>query len=150
MDRTAARRADSLRAYPNIRAAAKMLDVAASTLSRRGDLVAEARGERDQVLPPGEVMRLAGIYRKRSLNDVAQDLIDLARESSPEDATRVEAEIESYFEAQAIGPGERERFLESARRLLPPELVRQVEAVMAEEADDLPKALTGHPPLPGE
>ncbi len=148
MARTAARRADSLRAYPNIRAAAKMLDVAASTLSRRTDLVSEARGERDQVLPPSEVMRLAGIYRKRSLNDVAQDLIDLARESSPEEAARVEGEIESYFEAQTIGPDEREQFIESARRLLPPELFERIEEALDEQGQKLPDALFGYPPVP--
>jgi len=148
MDRTAVRRADSLCAYPNIRAAAKMLDVAASTLSRRNDLVSEARGERDQVLPPSEVMRLAGIYRKRSLNDVAQDLINLAAESSPEEAARVEGEINSYFETQTISLPERERFIESARRLLPPELFERVEEALSKQGEKLPDALFGYPPLP--
>src|SRR5438874_12582321 len=72
-------RSPSLQAYPNLTAAAEILGVSASTLSRRGDLATEHRGERDIVIAPADVLRLAVIYRKRSLNDVAQALLDHAR-----------------------------------------------------------------------
>lgn len=145
---SAAERAASLRAHPNISAAAKMLGIAPSTLSRRDDLPTESRGDRDLVLAPSEVLRLATVYRKRSLNDVAQDLIDLARESSADDAGRVEDAVESFFEGQVVSTGEREEFLDMARRLLPAGLLAKVEASLAAPSKELPDSLTGHPPRP--
>lgn len=144
-----AKRATSLRAHPNTRAAAKMLGIAPSTLSRRGDLSTERRGERDRVLAPGEVLRLATVYRKRSLNDVARDLIELAREeSSPEDAGAVENEVESFFEGRVLSGEDRDEFLATARRLLPPRLLAEVEANLRQPEDELPDSLTGYPPRP--
>lgn len=137
----------SLQAYPNIRAAAEMLDVSASTLSRRQDVASERRGERDVVLAPAEVLRLAAIYRKRSLNDVAQDLLEHARAAGPDEQRRVEEEIEAFFEANAIA-AQREELLRLARRMLPPELCEQIDASLGREARDLPEMIQGYPPLP--
>src|SRR2546423_14929571 len=88
----------SLQVYPNLSKAAEMLGVSASTLSRRDDLAAEPRGERDRVVPATEVLRLAAIYRRRSLNDTAQSLLEFAEKASKEEATRVEQEVEAFFE----------------------------------------------------
>lgn len=93
---------ESLQAYPNIRAAAQMLGVSASTLSRRADRTAERRGERDRVLPPAEVLRLASVFRRRSVNDIAQALLDHARATAPDEVTRVEEDIEGFFEAHTV------------------------------------------------
>lgn len=147
MDPTADRAA-SLRAYPNISTAARMLGVATSTLSRREDLASEARGERDQVLAPREVMRLAAVYRKHSLNDVAQDLIELARESSAEDVGRVEGEVEAFFERGAVPAERREEFLATARLLLPAKLYSEVESSLTEADERPPSVVAGHHPLP--
>lgn len=137
----------SLEAYPNITAAAEMLGVAASTLSRRDDLVKQGRGERDQVLSATEVLRLGAIHRKRSLNDVAQALIDHAQEASPEEASRVEQEIEEFFDANSI-EAQQDELLRLARRLLPPELRKRIETTLAEEAEELPPMIEGYPPVP--
>jgi hypothetical protein len=138
---------ESLQPYPNIRAAAEILGVSASTLSRRQDLVSERRGERDLVLAPAEVLRLAAVYRKRSLNDVAQDLLEHAGASGPDEQRRVEEEIEAFFEANTIS-SQRQELLRLARRMLPPELREQVEASLDREARDLPDMIQGYPPLP--
>jgi len=138
---------ESLRAHPNIRAAAEMLGVSASTLSRRQDLASERRGERDIVLAPAEVLRLGGIYRKRSLNDVAQDLLEHASAVGAEEQRRVEEEIEAFFEASTIS-AQRDELLRLARRLLPPALSEQIEASLAREARELPDLIQGYPPLP--
>jgi hypothetical protein len=138
---------ESLQAYPNIRAAAEILGVSASTLSRRQDVSTERRGERDVVLAPGEVLRLAGIYRKRSLNDVAHDLLEHARPAGPDEQRRVEEEVEAYFEANTI-TAQREELLRLARRMLPPDLYEQIEASLGREARDLPDRIQGYPPLP--
>jgi hypothetical protein len=137
----------SLQAYPNLRAAADMIGVSASTLSRRKDLASESRGERDRVLRPAEVLRLASIYRQRSLNDVAQDLIDHAQTSSQEDAARVETEVEAFFERRANSESRRDEFLALARRLLPQPLYEEVEAMVADQGAKLPDALIGYPPV---
>jgi hypothetical protein len=136
---------ESLQAFPNIRKAAEILGVSASTLSRRQDLATERRGERDMALPPAEVLRLGAIYRKRSLNDVAQDLLDVANAAGADEQRRVEEEIEAYFEANTIA-AQREELLRLARRLLPVELCEQVEASLAREARDLPDMIQGYPP----
>ncbi len=149
MDPTADRAA-SLRAHPNVSTAARMLGVSPSTLSRREDLATESRGDRDLVIEPAEVLRLASIYRKRSLNDVAQDLVDLARKASPGETGRVEDQIESFFEGQIPSREEREQFLATARQLLPAGLLAEVERCLADPGEELPASLTGYPPRPEE
>jgi hypothetical protein len=139
-----------LGAYPNLQAAAKMLKVSASTLSRRSDIVVEDRGERDRVLAPSEVLRLAGVYRKRSLNDVAQDLINHAVKDSPDDAMRVEEEVETFFEGRAMSDDRRQDFLAVARRLLPDGLYNEVESAVAEPVAELASAIIGYAPLADE
>ncbi|MGI8559060.1 MAG: hypothetical protein ACR2ND_12275 [Solirubrobacteraceae bacterium] len=138
---------ESLQAHPNISKAAEMLGVAASTLSRRADLAREERGERDVVLAPGEVLRLGAIYRRRSLNDLAQNLIDHAEAVSVDEKVRVEAEVESFFEQDTLF-AEQEELLRLARRRLPPALVEQIEASLARDAPELPDMIQGYPPMP--
>jgi hypothetical protein len=139
---------ESLQAHPNITAASEMLAVSASTLSRRSDLAAERRGERDIVLPPREVLRLAAIYRKRSLNDVAQALIEHAGLAGTEEQRRVEGEIEDFFGPHVDIVDEHEQLLTLARRLLPADLCEQIEAVTKERGAELPDAIQGYPPIP--
>jgi len=138
-----------LRVHPNLSTAARMIGVDASTISRRKDLRVESRGDRDKVLRPTEVMRLAAIYRQRSLNDVAQDLIEHARVADAEAARAVEAELEGFFERRSA-PRRREDFLGLARQLLPAQLYDQVESAVEARADDPPEELDGAFPLPPE
>lgn len=121
-----------------------MLGISASTLSRREDLAGERRGERDVALAPGEVLRLAAVYRKRSLNDVAYDLIEHARGFGDEEAERVEGEIESYFAAQGSGAEQREQLRVLARRLLPAGLCERIESVLdANDHEQFPTDILG-------
>jgi hypothetical protein len=138
---------DSLEGYPNLSAAAVMLGVSVSTLSRRDDLTAERRGERDVVLPAGEVLRLAAVYRKRSLNDVAQALLAYVQTTSQTDVSKIEGEIESFFEARAAR-GRHEDFIDTARRLLPAPLVSEIERSLSEGTDELPDLVQGYVPEP--
>lgn len=147
MDR-AVDRVTSLEAYPNISTAAKIVGVAASTLSRRQDLRLERRGDRDRVLSAAEVLRLAVIYRKRSLNDVAQGLIDHAQKASPDEADRVEGEVDDFFEGRTISEDDRRKLLALARRLLPESLYRDVEATVTEQHATLLEGLLGYSPRP--
>jgi len=119
----------SLLAYPTLSEAAGLLGVSASTLSRREDLLCERMGERDKRVPAGEVMRLAAVYRKRSLGEVAAGLITRARERAPGDAEHVREEVERFFEQgepRAVSAGE---FLAEAERALPGELYEEVRRV---------------------
>jgi hypothetical protein len=119
----------SLLAYPTLTEAARLLGVSASTLSRRGDLVVEQMGERDKRIPVGEVMRLAVVYRKRSLGEVATDLIARVRESSPQHAEHVQEEVERFFEQREPSVLSDGTFLAEAKRALPAELYEQVRQV---------------------
>jgi hypothetical protein len=134
----------SLKGYPNISAAAAMLGVSVATLSRRDDLARLRRGDRDIALAPGEVLRLASIYRKRSLNDVAQGLLDHAEQTAPEELGAVEAEVERFFEERAPAREEKERFRELARQLLPADLAGRVEAILDEKGEALPDMVQGY------
>jgi hypothetical protein len=119
----------SLLAYPTLTEAGRLLGVSASTLSRRDDLVCERMGERDKRVPAGEAMRLAAIYRKRALGEVAADLIARARERSPQHAEHVQEEIERFFEQREPTAPSDGAFLAEAERVLPPELYEQVRRV---------------------
>jgi hypothetical protein len=140
----------SLRSYPNLSEAAKILEVSTSTLSRREDLKPRQRGERDQVLSAGEVLRLAAIYRRRALNDVAQDLLDRAAEASDEERRSMEEEVERFFEERELRTEDLESFVETARRVLPQRLYEEVEEAVREEGERPPALISGYPPVPEE
>lgn len=141
--------APSLEGYPNIRQAATILRVSPSTLSRRGDLETYARGERDRVLPASEVLRLGVIYRRRSLNDVAFDLVMIA---STERRGTIEEEIETFFERSAVRHDQLVGLLENlevARALLPADLYTQLQAALAEGEHRGDEAI-GYQPSPAD
>jgi hypothetical protein len=145
MDPTSIDRAASLRAYPTVSAAARMIGVAPSTLTRRDDCRPLSRGARDQVLPPVEVMRLAVEYRKRSLNEVAAALVSLATAEGDAERARVEAEIDGFF-----APGSSEQstseFLAQAKRRLPSALYLDVERAVSTGQGRRPDAIIGNEP----
>jgi hypothetical protein len=116
-------------AYPTLTEAAGLLGVSASTLSRRSDLEFERMGERDKRLPAGEVMRLAGVYRKRSLGEVAAELIAYARQHCASHAEDVQEQIELHFEQTPAPMLSGSGFLAEARRALPAELYEEVARV---------------------
>ncbi|HEX5851658.1 MAG TPA: hypothetical protein VFY36_01070 [Solirubrobacteraceae bacterium] len=120
----------SLLAYPTLTEAARLLNVSASTLSRREDLAYERMGERDKRISAREVMRLAAVYRKRSLGEVAADLIGCARDNTPAYVEHVEEEIERFFEGGISSPASSgSAFLIEAKRALPADLYEQVRRV---------------------
>lgn len=131
----------SLLAYPTLTEAGRLLGVSASTLSRRDDLACERMGERDKRVPAGEVMRLATVYRKRALGEVAADLIARARERSPQYAEYVQEEIERFFEQRELPVLSDGAFLAEAERALPPELYEQVRRVYDASGGTRPPAL---------
>ena len=121
----------SLRSYPNLTAAAHILGISPSTLSRRDDLISENRGDRDRVVPASEVLRLARIYRMRSLNDVAQALIEHARQEAPDELPGLVEEIERFFEQETEDLGlDREQFLALAQQWLPEPLFAEVKRMV--------------------
>lgn len=128
-------------AYPTLTEAAGLLGVSASTLSRRSDLEFERMGERDKRLPASEVMRLAGIYRKRSLGEVAVELIAYARRHCTAHAQEVEEQIERYFEQAPAPTLSGTDFLAEAKRALPPALYREVARVYCVAGSQPPPAL---------
>ena len=133
----------SLLAYPTLTKAARLLGVSASTLSRRDDLVVERMGERDKRVPAGEVMRLAVVYRKRSLGEVAADLIARARERSSQHAEHVQEEVERFFEQREPPVLSDGSFLAEAERALPAELYEQVRRVYRASEGTRPPTLLG-------
>lgn len=78
------------------------------------------------MISPREVMRLAGVYRQRSVNDVAQELIDYAESVEPAERGGVEAAVEEHFR-ESKQDVEREQLLWLARRHLTGEALASVE-----------------------
>lgn len=128
-------------AYPTLTEAAGLLGVSASTLSRRSDLAFERMGERDKRISAGEVMRLAGVYRKRSLNEVAAELIVYARRYCAANAEDVQEQIERYFEQAPAPATTGAGFLAEAKRALPLELYEEVARIYRAAGSGVPPAL---------
>ncbi len=146
MSSTLLEHADSLQGHPNITTAARFLGVAPATISRRNDLARDRRGERDVVLAPREVMRLADVYRKRPLNEVAAMLIVYAEEHAPAEVSHVEEEIENFIDKRQSAPGDDTEFLATAKTLLSAELYSEVERVVVGHRKTPPRAIVGSTP----
>lgn len=112
-------------AYPSQREAAAMLDVSESTLSR-SEAPAITVGSRGRRYRPSAILAEAAKHKRRSLNEVAAELIRYANEREPERAVEVRREVEEFFEERQRPPVDAERFLKEARQTLPPRLYAQV------------------------
>lgn len=112
-------------AYPNQREAARMLGISESTLSRRSDLATIPVGERERRYPTVSVLGAASFYKKRTLNQVAGDLLSHAAAADPAYRDLVQEEIDHYFK-QRVPPLDPQRFLDEARRTLPRHLYDRV------------------------
>lgn len=124
---------DMIPAYPSQREAAAMLRISASVLSRCKKVEAVSVGERGRHYSPGAVLTAGAIYKKRSLNELAAELLEYAREHGDEEAVaRARREIDKFFLTRTVEPVDREVFLQQARRSLPGSLFREVERAFEE------------------
>jgi hypothetical protein len=124
-------------AYPTLREAAAMIGVTPPTLSRLPDLRFLAAGGRDHRVPAAEILRLTRHFGRRSLDEVAFQLVDYCKAHAPRDMAAVEAEVDETTSAlyRAATPPSIDTFLRDAQRLLPKPLLEQVI-----------QATRGHPP----
>ncbi len=121
-----------------MRAAARMVGVNASSLSRREDLEVELAG-RSKRLRPQTVLALAEHYRLRPLNSVAYELVEYARKHAPASAEAIEAEVDAYLEGRPTPVIDAERWLRDAERLLPAELLERVRAEISPDVAAVPQ-----------
>lgn len=119
-------------AWPTQAAAAQMLGLSASILSRRQDLAFATVGAKGRHYSPAAVLEAGVIYKRRSLNAIAAKLLAYARHNGPQHLESVQGEIESFFAERPAPPVDRERFLKEARRALPRRLFREVERAFEE------------------
>jgi hypothetical protein len=133
-------------AYPTLSEGAAMVGVKPATLSRLRDLDYIKAGGRDHRIPAAEVIRLAQHFQRRSVDEVAFDLVAYCKAHAPDLEGAVAAEVDEAVAAiyQAAPKPSVEAFLRDARRHLPSDLFRQVaEAVFGEEAKGPAKVATG-------
>lgn len=128
-----------VRAYPTLTEAALMIGVSPSTLSRRKRLKNEQSGGRDRRLRPRVVLGEASHFGRRALSAVGESLIAYAVENVPEAEAAVRDEVSSFLGRNAGAPTveiefdvDPEEFLETARKLLPDELVAAIAAHLAD------------------
>lgn len=113
-------------AYPSQSVTARILGISEAQLSRRKFEYVPAGG-RGKHYRPRVVLEAAEIYRRRSLNEVAGDLIAYAVERAPEAYRQeVRQEVEDFFATRGSSSIDRERFLAEAQRTLPRRLYAQV------------------------
>lgn len=115
-----------LAAYPTLRAAARMLGVDPSALSKKKDLPTLARGD-ERRFPPALVLDLARHYNRRALAAVASDLLDYAYDNAEDYARSVDSEIEAAMGPSPATVVSGDAFLAEARRALPSDLFERVQ-----------------------
>jgi hypothetical protein len=115
-------------AYPTLTGAAEMVGVAPPTLSRLSDLVYIRAGGRDHRIPAAEVLRLARHFQRRSIDEVAFDLVAYCEAHAPNLTEAVAAEVDEAVATfyQTASKPSMEAFLRDARRFLPSGLFIQV------------------------
>ena len=143
MSETFSRVTMSVRGLPTLTAAAKMIGVTPGSLSRR-NLPFEAAGPKEHRLRPRTVLEEAGLYGRRPLRDVAEDLVAYYHDRAPESISAVEAEVrevmERYEHPERLG---HERLLATAQQQLSADLFQQLTALVR-EADKLPAIADMH------
>lgn len=121
-----------IRAWPTLSAAARMLGVAPSTLSRLPGIVAERVGVQQRRVSPATVMRLARHYRRRVVEEVAHDLVARARLEAPELVSDVQGEIDrALAETAPTSLRDADAFLRAAQSFLPTELFELVRSAVS-------------------
>jgi hypothetical protein len=123
-------------AYPSLSAAAKLIGVSPSTLSRRADVVRISAANQERV-PAGEVVRLAAVYRRARVSRVAAALVERAAGAGAEAQELVGVEVDRAMEripVPAAAPGAA-AFVAEARRRLPEGLAAQVEATLKRDGE---------------
>jgi len=124
-------------AYPSQRETASILRVSESSLSRAATNGVEPLqvGDRGRRYSPQMILQLATHYRKRSLNEVAGDIVAYANEHAPDYEPEIRTEVENFFAARTTPPIDKQRFLEEARRTLPRRLYEQIKRAYDEGAE---------------
>lgn len=123
-------------AYPSLRVAAKLIGVSPSTLSRRPGVVRVSAANQERI-PAAEVVRLAGIYRRRRVSRVAAALVERAAGAGAEAQERVGVEVDRAMEQISVSSpcSDVGAFLSEAHRRLPKALAAQVEATLRRDVE---------------
>lgn len=125
--------------WPNQRETAEMLGISESTLSRRTDLDFETAGHARHYRPT-TILQAGAIYKRRSLNELAAELIAFAQKNGGEEyAEQVRAEVDEFFANRPGVPVDRERFLKEAQRALPRRLFREVQRAFDQGVTEEPE-----------
>ena len=124
------RSSNPVAAWPSLRRAAEILLVDVSSLSR-SDIRTERMG-REKRVPPAVVLERAAYYQRRSLDEVAGALVQVALDQASGQAVEsVEVEVEQTLRRLRGGvKPDSPEWLEEARAALPPELFEEVQATV--------------------
>jgi hypothetical protein len=142
------REAPPIEAYPSLSAASRLIGVSASTLSRRPDLRRITAG-REQRVPAGEVVRIAALYRRRRLSQVAAELAERGARGDVYEAVarEVDEAMERYAPATSSTSTDTRAFLAEARRRLPGALAAEIEMVLSGDHESV-RSTAGWSPDP--
>lgn len=122
-------------AYPTQSAAATMLLVAESTLSRairRHGIVVQRAGDRDRHVRARDVLRLNDVFRRKIAEELAGELVAYATAREPSLADAVMAEVSAGLELLTDPQPVGDAFLDELRRVLPARWYRETERIYRE------------------
>ncbi len=129
-------------AYPTQGAAALMLGVNESTLSRHD--VERIKSGKAKHIPARQVLELARTrYRNRLVSEVAFDLVEYANVHCAKHAGLVEQEVDAFLRKLRQPEADRQEWLAQAKKYLPAELYVQAAAAVQETRGDPRGSLIG-------
>jgi len=125
-------RADTVPAWPNQTEAAQILGISEPTLLRRG-LPHESAGAREKRYAPVTVLRAVGYFKKTTLAEAAQAVVDVAQAKYPTLVDEITEEVEQAV-AELCADESRELtddVLTELKRILPTRYHQKVESIYA-------------------
>ena len=134
-------RSDYVRALPTLSQAAVFIGLDTGGMSRAVRALGiqpQRWGRRDKHLPPADILEVARVAQRASLNEVASAVLRWTEARHPEAVADTAAEIDAFF-ARLAGPSATpsEQFLAELRAALPEQWARKAEKIWRTHASSM-------------
>lgn len=134
-------RADQVRSLPTISQAARFIGLDTGGMSRAVRALGiepQHWGRRDKHLTAAQVLQIAKVAQRASLEEVAGNILEWTEQTHPDAARRTTAEIDTFFaELPAPVSTPADEFIAELRAALPPRWAEKAEAIWRAHADSV-------------
>lgn len=134
-------RTDQVRSLPTLSQAARFIGLDTGGMSRavRSLSIEPQRwGRRDKHLTGAQVLQIARVAQRASLEEVAGNILEWIEQTHPDAAQRTTAEIDAFFAelpAPVVTPAD--EFIAELHAALPPRWAEKAEAIWRAHADSV-------------